>query len=207
MASKRYVLSFHSLRYCFATSRILLLANNHPSQKTACKPSDSSPTLFVKAAADGVSVGDCPFAHAVRMGLFAKRGLRYDVRPCNQSAKPTWLVEHYDGKMPALKHDGDCYVDSDRILSYLDFFFDPKDSLFPPTIDEGAVESTGSFFGALAGYIKNTDDANDADLFNGLRAELEKMEKTASSNDFDWFASESISYLDCELAPKFHVMR
>ena len=67
------------------------------------------------AAPDGVSVGDCPFAHAVRMALFAK-GKKYEIRPCTQEAKPKWLVEHYEGKMPALKHESDCYVDSHRIL-------------------------------------------------------------------------------------------
>ncbi len=57
-------------------------------------------TLYVKPAADGASVGDCPFAHFVQMVL-AKKGLEYNLAPSTQENKPTWLVEDYRGKMPA----------------------------------------------------------------------------------------------------------
>ena len=59
-------------------------------------------TLYVKAGPDGKSLGDCPFAHYVRMVLEVK-GLEYELKPSVQDTKPSWLIEYYDGKMPALR--------------------------------------------------------------------------------------------------------
>eukprot|EP00584_Thalassiosira_punctigera_P000601 CAMPEP_0172525636 /NCGR_PEP_ID=MMETSP1067-20121228/690_1 /TAXON_ID=265564 ORGANISM="Thalassiosira punctigera, Strain Tpunct2005C2" /NCGR_SAMPLE_ID=MMETSP1067 /ASSEMBLY_ACC=CAM_ASM_000444 /LENGTH=152 /DNA_ID=CAMNT_0013308951 /DNA_START=42 /DNA_END=497 /DNA_ORIENTATION=- len=77
-------------------------------------------TLYVKPAADGKSVGDCPFAHFVRMVL-AEKGLEYDLVPSSQENKPAWLVEDYGGKLPALRHREECHVDSEAIAQHLDF--------------------------------------------------------------------------------------
>ena len=79
-------------------------------------------TLYLKAGPDGTSVGDCPFAHYVRIVLNEK-GLEYDLKPSTQDTKPQWLIDFYDGSMPALRHRKECYVESDVIAQYLDFFF------------------------------------------------------------------------------------
>lgn len=44
------------------------LASNHHPQKTGI-PEHHQRTLFTKAAPDGVSLGDCPFSHAVQIAL------------------------------------------------------------------------------------------------------------------------------------------
>lgn len=84
-------------------------------------------TLYLKAAEDGQSVGDCPFAHYVRMVL-EEKGLEYQLKPTPPDGKPTWLLEYYDGKLPALRHRKECYVESQVIVEYLDYFF-PQPSL------------------------------------------------------------------------------
>merc|ERR1712032_994019 len=58
--------------------------------------------LYLKAGADGLTVGDCPFAHYVR-ALLAYKGLSCTVHPCPPSGKPSWLVEQHGGKMPCLR--------------------------------------------------------------------------------------------------------
>lgn len=95
-------------------------------------PSEGGMTLYLKAGPVGTSsVGDCPFAHFVRMVL-EEKGLDYELRPCgNDEDKPTWLLEHYEGKMPALRHGQECYIESDVIAQYLDFFF-PNPNLALP---------------------------------------------------------------------------
>ena len=50
--------------------------------------------LFLKAGPEGTEIGDCPFAHYVRMVLAAK-GVDYVATPCVQETKPQWLVDGY----------------------------------------------------------------------------------------------------------------
>ena len=107
-------------------------------------------TLYVKAGPDGTSLGDCPFAHYVRLVLEAK-GLEYELIPSVTETKPSWLMEHYDGKMPALRHRKECYVESDTIAAYLDFFF-PKPELTAPEDASlrAAVAAVDGLFPAMA---------------------------------------------------------
>lgn len=48
--------------------------------------------LHVKAGPDGRAVGDCPFAHAIRICCNVKR-LPLEVLPHSPTNKPKWLVE------------------------------------------------------------------------------------------------------------------
>ena len=50
--------------------------------------------LFLKAGPEGTEIGDCPFAHYVRMVLHAK-GVEYVATPCVEETKPKWLVDGY----------------------------------------------------------------------------------------------------------------
>ncbi|CAM9900535.1 unnamed protein product, partial [Phaeothamnion confervicola] len=74
--------------------------------------------LLCKAGADGKSLGDCPFTHYVSMVLHHK-GLPFKLTPVAPDAKPDWLVEDYDGKMPCLVHDGEADTESSEIVRYL----------------------------------------------------------------------------------------
>lgn len=164
-------------------------------------------TLYVKAGPDGTSLGDCPFAHFVRMVLEVK-GLEYELKPCVQVTKPDWLLEFYEGKMPALRHRKECYVESDTIAAYLDFFF-PKPELTPPHSKEAEVAAAAmeGLFPALAQYVKHTSTGDDIDI--------EKRKKLCDClgrlNDHLSLPSRTGSYLvgdgsvirmgDCKLAP------
>ena len=79
--------------------------------------------LYLKAAEDGKSVGDCPFAHYIRL-ILEEKGLPYDVQPCSgPDDKPNWLLDYYEGKLPCLRHKKEAYVESNVIAAYLDYFF------------------------------------------------------------------------------------
>ena len=144
-------------------------------------------TLYVKPGADGSSVGDCPFAHFVRMVL-AEKGLEYDLVPSTHESKPRWLVDDYSGKMPALRHRKECYVDSDVIVQYLDFFF-PEPELSLTTSGQSTATGSSSrvddaadveranaaaegFLPAMARYVKHRPNGDDED--DGRRASFEK---------------------------------
>lgn len=162
-------------------------------------PTEGGMTLYLKAAEDGTSVGDCPFAHFVRMVL-EEKGLEYDVQPATQDTKPTWLLEHYEGKMPALRHRKECYVDSGVIAEYLEFFF-PTPSLKVPKHAADNDELLDGFFPAVAQYLKEVEAPNDEKLQN-LLTKLSSLNDHLAENEF--LCGEKFTMLDCRLAPQLY---
>ena len=171
-------------------------------------------TLYLKAAEDGTSVGDCPFAHYVRMVL-EEKGLEYEVRPCTAESKPQWLVELFDGKMPALRHRKECYTESEVIAQYLDFFFSETVSLSSPK--KGDIKATneivGGLFPAIAKYLKHTPDGDEADgeLKSALYDALEQIETHLKSDTrkgpFLVGDGNNITLVDCNVTPKLYHMK
>ena len=169
-------------------------------------------TLYLKAGPDGKSVGDCPFAHYVRMVLENKQ-LEYDLQPSVQSTKPSWLIEYYDGKMPALRHRKECYVESDTIANYLDFFF-PEPPLSASDAEADAANTAmEGFFPAFAQYAKHTPDGDEDDqtkkdnlfgVLENLNAFLSSESRTGPYLVGD---GSLIRLQDCQLAPKLYHMK
>ena len=173
-------------------------------------------TLYLKAGPDGTSVGDCPFAHFVRIVL-EEKGLEYELKPSVQDTKPSWLIDFYEGKMPALRHRKECYVDSDVIAQYLDFFF-PNPPLKIVASNNDATEkceaAVAGIFPAIAKYLKHTPDgdAQDLELKSNLEACLARLEQhllitETTSGGGPFMAGASISMMDCSLAPKLYHMQ
>jgi glutathione S-transferase len=169
-------------------------------------------TLFVKTGPDGQEPGDCPFAHYVRMVL-SEKNLEYTLVPSTHETKPDWLIDHYGGSLPALRHRKECYVESDVIAQYLDFFFiDPKLSPYKKKEMAEAGECTDGFFPAVSRYLKHTPDgdADDLELKANLEAALSKIEDQLSregkSGVYLAGDGEQITLLDCSLAPKLYHM-
>jgi len=167
--------------------------------------------LYMKAGQDGKSVGDCPFAHMVRMVL-EEKGLEYEVKPAVQETKPTWLIEYYEGKMPALRHRKECYVESSVIAEYLDFFFPEPPLQQDKKAMEEAEAAVEGFFPSVAKYLKHTPDGDDEDeeLKANLESSLSKLEghlkKEGRTGPYLVGNGEAVTLLDCSLAPKlFHM--
>ena len=161
-------------------------------------------TLYLKAGPDGTSVGDCPFAHFVRLVLEEKK-LPYELRPCVQDTKPQWLIDHYEGKMPALRHGKECYVESNVIAEYADFFFkDPPLKSKDKAATEAAEAAVDGFFPAVAKYLKNTVDENDPLLLESLKESLSKLESHLKTSGYDYLCGPEFSLLDCSLLPKLY---
>jgi glutathione S-transferase len=172
-------------------------------------------TLYLKAAEDGQSVGDCPFAHYVRM-ILEEKGLEYQVKPTPPDGKPMWLVEYYDGKMPALRHRKECYVESQVIAEYLEYFF-PQPSLSGGNMNESGIDPTTSssamavlegFFPTVANFLKDInhdDDDNNTETTILLKAKLRQFEDHLSNLPTDSFlCGPSFSMLDCRVVPQLY---
>jgi len=168
-------------------------------------------TLYVKPAADGKSVGDCPFAHFVRMVL-AEKGLEYDLVPSSQENKPAWLVEDYGGKMPALRHRKECYVDSEAIAQYLDFFFKEPELSLGGGETRRASEAIDGFFPAMAKFAKHSPngDEEDEEKQAALEAKLRTLEEhlgaDARTGPYLVGDGRKFTLLDCNMAPKLYAM-
>lgn len=168
-------------------------------------------SLYVKPAEDGKSVGDCPFAHYVRMVLHEK-GLEYELLPTTQENKPNWLLEGYDGKMPALRHRKECYVDSDVIAQYLDFFFqEPKMSVMGEDAEKAAAAVDG-FFPAMAKFTKHSPngDEEDKEKQAALEEKLQSLEQhlTQDGRTGPYMVGDGnrLTLIDCSMAPKLYAM-
>lgn len=169
-------------------------------------------TLYVKAGPDGTSLGDCPFAHYVRLVLEAKN-LDYELAPAVQDTKPDWLIEHYEGKMPALRHRKECYVESDTIAAYLDFFF-PQPELTAPDGDDAAAAAAAvdGLFPAMAQYLKRTPDGDevDAEKRDNLKSKLAALDahlsKDSRTGPYLVGDGSVLRLNDCKLAPVLYHM-
>lgn len=166
-------------------------------------------TLYLKAGPDGKELGDCPFAHCVRLVL-EEKGLEYELKPSVQETKPAWLIEYYDGKMPALRHRKECYVESDVIAEYLDFFFkDPPLKAGNKAMEE-AEEAIAGYFPAMAKYFKHTPDgdAEDAELRLALQERLAAIDAhlTRDGRTGPYLVGDGsqLTLVDCSLAPKLY---
>jgi glutathione S-transferase len=160
-------------------------------------------TLYCKAAEDGTSVGDCPFAHFNRLVL-EEKGLEYDLKPSTEDTKPTWLVEYYEGKMPALRHRKECYVESSVIGSYLEFFF-PQPSLTPTNkdLETNAESAVDGLFPAIAKFLKDTDDTDET--LSNLKSKLQAVEDhLASLEEGSFLAGNEFTLVDCRIVPQLY---
>jgi len=168
-------------------------------------PTVGDMTLYLKAGPDEVSVGDCPFAQYIRM-LLEEKELPYYMCPTTAETKPDWLVDNYGGSLPALRHGRECYVESDVICQYLEFFF-PKPSLnsVPKAEFNRAQEATNGLFPAVATYLKYSQDDSDNEALQSRVCEsLEKLNLHLVESGGPYLTGEQFTSLDCALAPKLH---
>jgi glutathione S-transferase len=170
--------------------------------------------LYLKAAEDGKSVGDCPFAHYIRL-ILEEKGLPYKVEACSgPDDKPNWLLEFYEGKIPCLRHKKEAYVESNVIAAYLDYFFpsQPKPSKETKATLDDAEEVLTGFFPAVAGYLKDVegDDDDAAESLTNLREKLKDLEDhlaggATEGGYLDLLGDEnSFGVLDCRLVPQLY---
>lgn len=163
--------------------------------------------LYLKAAEDGKSVGDCPFAHYIRL-ILEEKGLSYKVEPCaGPEDKPNWLLDYYEGKLPCLRHKKEAYVESNVIAAYLDYFFPSETTPGPESKAalEDAEETLNSFFPAVAGYLKDVEgDGNEsAESLANLKEKLASLEGHLGADGY-LDGTGDFGILDCRLVPQLY---
>jgi len=170
--------------------------------------------LYLKAAEDGTGVGDCPFAHYIRL-ILEEKGLPYTVQACSgPEDKPNWLLEHYEGKIPCLRHKKEAYVESNVIAAYLEYFFPSERNPSPEhkaALDD-AEEALNGFFPAVAGFLKDIegDDDESSESLVNLRKTLAALEGHLGESDSDSGYldlsgdEDAFTVLDCRVVPQLY---
>ena len=109
--------------------------------------------------------------------------------------------------MPALRHRKECYVESDTIAAYLDFFFPEPELSAPAADDEAAQAAVEGLFPAMAQYLKHTPDGDAIDMEKkaNLEACLKRLDAhlSAESRTGPYLTGDgsTLRLNDCKLAP------
>jgi glutathione S-transferase len=152
----------------------------------------------------------CPFAHRSRLAL-AEKGLDFELVEIDLQNKPAWFntVSLY-GKVPALEHDGQRFVESAIVNEYLDEVFS-EPALLPKAPAQRAQAriwidyANTRFVTAWGGVLRGATEAERVSAGRDLDAALRHLEAgLASHSDAGpfWFGS-SISLVDLTLYPWF----
>lgn len=80
-------------------------------------------------------------------------------------------------------------------------------ALPPTSIDEASMQATSSLFGAVAKFIKNTDEAADDGLRTNVDAALEQLEARLAQLGTPFLSGTNAPGLaDCAVATKLYVL-
>lgn len=152
----------------------------------------------------------CPFAHRTRLVL-AEKKLDFELVEIDLQNKPAWFttVSVY-GKVPALEHDGNRFVESAIVNEYLDEVF-PEPSLLPKDpaarahariwIDYANTRFVPAWGAVLRGAAQSERDAAERDLALALQY-LEDGLARASDRGPYWLGSQ-LSLIDLTFYPWF----
>lgn len=172
---------------------------------TMTTPLGQGKQLFVKAASDGKSLGDCPFSQKANLAL-RFRHVEFDVHTIDLKDKPSWFLDLTEqGSTPVFVDSTHAIGDSDDIVDYADTI----GILDMPVLtreDDGnwdkAFDTVSPIFGCLARYMKNTDAEQEQTLHGALVEALVSMDKFLESVPGAYLLDDNPSSLDCNLMPK-----
>jgi len=175
-------------------------------------PQAGGMSLYIKPGIEDKSHGDCPFAQYIRM-VMEELGLEHEVLPVTPEDKPQWLLEHYEGKLPCLRHRSEAYVESDVIVQYLDYFFG-KDKLLGVGSKEEreTAAEAADLFGNIVRFFKCVVDFDgpekNIDHLLALNVALRGLERHLSieGRDGPFLTGDGavFSAMDCSLMPKLY---
>ncbi|PVD24351.1 hypothetical protein C0Q70_14832 [Pomacea canaliculata] len=167
--------------------------------------------VYVKAATNGETLGDCPFCQHVCMVMFMKMPENlYIVYPVNLQRKPTKFLELNPlGKVPVLE-DTEMQVvvkESFNIVSYIHNIF-PLPKMFVGYKGR-AKDFCAEIFPMLVTLLKNKDPKLRKEHLDNLLSELSKLNDYLLSyhKTGPYLLGPNLSDLDCTLLPQLrHVL-
>lgn len=164
---------------------------------------DSNITLFVKAGADNIRYGACPFCQRLFMLLIIKGQLipelKFRVVTVNLAKAPVEFRRNSLRRVPAIL-DGEIASDNiDDIHQYLDDYY-PTPQLNYDNIE--AETACNDLFQKFCFYIKEVSKDS-----NYLLNELKKLNDYLKSKGTQFLCGDTLTQLDIEVLPKLHNIR
>ena len=162
--------------------------------------------IYVKAASDGKSIGDCPFSQYVSMVAHLKipkdQYTRIPVDFSNKSKE--FLQLNPEGSVPVLVDTSNNHVitNSQLIVKYLEETFPEPD--LKHSYQGPAVEACSGVFPKLAALLKNKDKEVIPSLRKALEDELARVDSFLKSEECcgPFLLCDKACALDCSLLPK-----
>ena len=163
-----------------------------------------SPVLFVKAGKDGVALGDCPFSQKANLSL-RFQNIDFTVDHINLKDKPQWFLDlNEDGTTPVYVDQTLAIGDSEEIIEHADKIATTGFKLIREDDPnwQKAYDAVAPIFGSLVRLLKNKDDEKEDELKAALTDALVQLDQYLASIDSKYLLSDTVSSLDCNLAPK-----
>uniref|UniRef100_A0A914Q1H1 CLIC N-terminal domain-containing protein n=1 Tax=Panagrolaimus davidi TaxID=227884 RepID=A0A914Q1H1_9BILA len=159
--------------------------------------------LWVKAGADGSSLGGDPMSQQLFMILLLKSqnpSCRFNVRTLNEAKLPQDFKNAGLRHAPALTHGEDVAISHpDEIVEYIDQTF-PTPSLKYNNLE--ADGATADLFRAFCYFIKEVNKDP-----KGLLNELYRLDQYLAHNEYRFLTSDRMQHIDCIVLPKLHGIR
>ncbi|KAK3095940.1 hypothetical protein FSP39_021104 [Pinctada imbricata] len=163
--------------------------------------------LYVKAASDGRSIGDCPFCQ--RVMIFAKLRVpdnQVEIKTVDTYNKPEdFLALNPEGKVPVLidrQKDNKIITDSAEINKYFDSSF-PQEA--GSVADPGpATEACQGLFGKVAALIRNKAPEKSEEHKQAVTEELDKINNylCKKNSGGNYLLGTQLSEVDCMILPR-----
>lgn len=152
-------------------------------------------TLYVKAAKDGKSVGDCPFCHKTILSL-QLQGIPFRMQMIDTQNKPEEYLRDINpkGTVPsAVTSDGKIWTDSEDIVKNLCGSFFVDTSL--------VLGDAGTLLPSFVGVLKSLDDESHAQKRDELSKKFYDLAVVIGSIDGPFFGGNKFNFVDCKLLP------
>ncbi|CAH1229810.1 chloride intracellular channel protein 4-like isoform X1 [Branchiostoma lanceolatum] len=179
--------------------------------------------LFVKAASDGTSLGDCVFCQRVFMILCLKK-IKFSVTTVDMTKKHLFkALPSLGTKIPFLMIDGEEPItDVTEMANYLEKRLAPP--MYPklePNNPEAAMAGT-EIFQKFSKFIKNSSQADEERLQRALYISLVQLNEFLirrlpdeidddtdenSPSERKFLDGDQLTHPDCNLLPKLHHVR
>lgn len=195
-------ITFHRTGSSVCKRIVLAMAASPPKAGTA--------TLYVKAAENGVDIGDCPFSMKANLALHFKK-VDTEVQVIDLGNKPGWFTElNSEGSTPTfVAEDSKVIPSSDEIVAYADKVGKEDKILLCNEYNpnwEAASAVVQPVFSSFVSFLKNkrSDDLElRSKLYESLKAVDEHLRKTGGP----YLLGSEVSALDCNFGPKiFHIL-
>ena len=166
--------------------------------------------LFAKQGPSPNVMGDCPFTQKANLALRYQKA-SFDVYYIDLANKPDWFLDLNEaGSTPVFVDGSHAIGDSDEIIEHADKIGKQSGLKLNRESDpnwDDAFEAVSPLLGALVRLLKNKDNTKETELKDALTNALKNVDAFLGKIDSPYILGDSVSALDCNLAPKLnHIM-